>query len=337
MIELEDAIRMANPVPATQSLDLPTARTRAQAIVLADRTWQADAAARRKRGRRFAQSMLVSAMVLSLVILGSLGLTQRNSAVWAGEILDQAAAIESDPESRPDQYWRIEVHGRQVATRQQATFGLNADGYVVSVSRANYVSVGGAAPDCYDIQESTQTEVFGHPVGDFQPIPAMAFCTDTVAKDLPGGWDNPNPGWVAQLPRDTAALRVALADHAGDEPGIFRVVSNLLISGRIPADVRSSLLRVLTSVPGIRVVDESVGMDGRTGVAVGMTDDRGVNNYLLFDGETKEFIGSSYSLNGGRPEYGLSITRTVVDTLPADLVSRVCAQQTQGALTCSPR
>ncbi|QFU92702.1 CU044_5270 family protein [Amycolatopsis sp. YIM 10] len=124
--------------------------------------------------------------------------------------------------------------------------------------------------------------------------PCGDYSTPTGRTPCAASWQHPTAEWMAGLPRDPVKLeerlRADLADNDRGEVRVFDYASDLLRTGRVPADLRSALYRVLATVPGIRQTDNTATLDGRVGTALGIEDDDSRHD-IVIDPETGQFIG----------------------------------------------
>jgi RNA polymerase sigma-70 factor (ECF subfamily) len=118
-----------------------------------------------------------------------------------------------------------------------------------------------------------------------------------VAKYLAGGsWQRPTPQFMAGLPRDPAELlRRIYHDSAGHGRGrddeAFVYIRDVLRPGVVPADLRAALFGAAALIPGVRLVSDSVNLDGRHGVAVALSDHGDSRVELIFDPASGDVIG----------------------------------------------
>ncbi|WP_255684287.1 CU044_5270 family protein [Micromonospora okii] len=100
----------------------------------------------------------------------------------------------------------------------------------------------------------------------------------------------------ANLPTDPEALlrhAYAVADRE-DQPrdyGAFDFIGGALRESLLPPEVNAALYRAAAKIPGAVLVPESVDAAGRTGVAVGFTDEFGQRTEWIFDRSTYEYLG----------------------------------------------
>ena len=100
----------------------------------------------------------------------------------------------------------------------------------------------------------------------------------------------------ADLPTDPAELlQRVYADTRGQDSGpdvaAFAFLGNALRESLLPPTVTAALYRAAARIPGVVLVADSVDAEGRHGVAVGRTDDRGERLEWIFDATTFEYLG----------------------------------------------
>lgn len=145
-----------------------------------------------------------------------------------------------------------------------------------------------------------------------------------------GGWPNPTPAWVANLPRDSGKMLAALraeAKRAGDPfhgsrdaQAVMRV-GQMLDRGPVPAGVRAAIYNALAQMPGIEITEKQVNLDGRTGTAFGVPGGK-LRIDVIVDPETGEYLGQRGVLT--KKEWGVkpgtvmnhtAVTTGVVDKM----------------------
>lgn len=156
-------------------------------------------------------------------------------------------------------------------------------------------------------------------------------------------WQSPSPAFLASLPRDPTALKARLyADSAGRGSGpdaeAFVYAADLLRSGLVPADLRSSLFEVMAMIPGISLVEARV-IDGRVVVVLTVRSLFGQTQRLIVDPEGGQVVGEGEN-------YGNALTaerwvkRELVDAVPMDLQKRAqrmtCTVSEEGGPECVP-
>nr|WP_052478698.1 CU044_5270 family protein [Kibdelosporangium sp. MJ126-NF4]CEL20060.1 putative RNA polymerase sigma (70) factor [Kibdelosporangium sp. MJ126-NF4]CTQ97284.1 putative RNA polymerase sigma (70) factor [Kibdelosporangium sp. MJ126-NF4] len=93
---------------------------------------------------------------------------------------------------------------------------------------------------------------------------------------------------------------------------MFGTGVDILSRGLMPAQLRAKWYRVLAKIPGVSVIDRRTIPDGRTGIALGLDDERG-RRELIIDPATGEFIGE-HTVAGPKPENPLIKPGTVMNT-----------------------
>ena len=108
-------------------------------------------------------------------------------------------------------------------------------------------------------------------------------------------WQSPSIGFLATLPRDPDKLLTALTSS----PGIvgpeaaemaFSRLTAVLSSGIAPADLRAALYQAARKIPGVKLLDDAVNLDGTSGRAVSH-EAYGFRTELIIDPGTGRFIG----------------------------------------------
>jgi hypothetical protein len=90
----------------------------------------------------------------------------------------------------------------------------------------------------------------------------------------PAGWYNLTPQFLESLPRDPQALYELIqqeyAKTAEPSKAYFQHATHLLQSAALPADLRATLYRAMTLIPGVEITEELATVDGRKGTAIGL-------------------------------------------------------------------
>lgn len=286
----------------------------------------------------------IGAVAATLALVAGLGytnLTDFMEEARADDVLTEAAIRAVDPETRADQYWKITTGG-------QSTISGEGGVCIVEIGRVEYVAVDGTRPSWYvDEPAKLVRQVTGE--GDCAPswTEREAWTMNVSPADAPTeSWQVPTPQFLAALPRDVDALRGRLyADTAGKgrdpDSEVHVYVADVLRSGLVPADLRSALFRVLTTVPGIGVSDELT-VEGREVVVIGIEDSYGYTEELLIDPVVGEVVGERdrVEMASFRPRLELltTISREVVDEIPEDVSAiaehRECSVEPDGAVIC---
>jgi len=156
--------------------------------------------------------------------------------------------------------------------------------------------------------------------GDFFPLSKpVKVC------GAPDDWDS--PAFYQGLPRDAAQLHQWLIDttaHRGSTPsGMFHYGVQVLRAGLMPADLRADWYRALAMIDGVRVFGTVTTPDGRSGLAIGLDEQR-ERRELILDPTNGDFIGERM-VAGPEPDMSwippgtvtslVSVTTTVVDVM----------------------
>lgn len=337
-------LRAANPVPGP-------ARTAAPAV----------SSARPRRRQRVRLLVAATAGVAVLAIAASvvpLPWTHGAATPAAAAALDQAATAADimalDEAARPDQYWRISTLGTYLALGSGAPDGSagSSAAWLAKSTRTHYVSVDGARPSWFVDSPATIAEVyFGEPLeGDTSAV-AETWTTNLAPNDEAGSWQSPNPGWLAELPRETDALRHRLfqdtSGHGRSHDGeVLVYVADVLRSGLVPADLRAALFRVLETVPGVDIIRRHD--DGLVAIGRLETVD-GERQEILIDPATGAYVGDRMvqveaieepegTIPAGAIRADSRVTRTVVDDVPADVRAEAqhwtCEVTGEGGVDC---
>ena len=106
----------------------------------------------------------------------------------------------------------------------------------------------------------------------------------------PGDWYEPTPRFLAGLPTDPAELYKRLeGDNIGGRADMLPMAAGVLTADT-PAAVRASLFQALRNLPGLDLTSDTVNLDGRHGVGLGITED-GLRHEIVIDPDTGRLIG----------------------------------------------
>ncbi|WP_439656138.1 CU044_5270 family protein [Lentzea sp. HUAS TT2] len=131
---------------------------------------------------------------------------------------------------------------------------------------------------------------------------------------------DPSPEYLATLPLDPRELYRKLRAEVGGDEGLvlLRMVNDGLDTGVYPAEVRSAVYKALSNLPKLEVVDRASVIDGRTGTALGVTENE-TTEQLVIDQTTGEYLGSrtvlakdAWGLKQGQVIGTTSVTTKVV-------------------------
>ncbi|NHB84626.1 hypothetical protein G7085_08450 [Tessaracoccus sp. HDW20] len=188
-------------------------------------------------------------------------------------MLTQAAINAVDPPAEPGQFWLISTTSTGVAEYSDPDQESGECAY--KTIDLTYVSVTGESPSWF-VSSAAEVASNQQPCVDSSSLRSDTFTNDIIPNQRPASWQHPSPAFLASLPRDVTQLRERLYEdsrgHGQDAHSeVFVYVADVLRSGLVPADLRSSLFGVLKSLPGIEVSEESVDA-GRDVVVLGIGD-----------------------------------------------------------------
>ena len=128
----------------------------------------------------------------------------------------------------------------------------------------------------------------------------------TEHPEASGGWQDPDPAFVAGLPTDPRALydraRADAADYDDRDTGTFTLLTDLggSSSPYLTPDVRAALLGALALVPGVELGEPARSLFGAEGVTVRRTRE-GSRTELIIDERTGVFLGERDVAVAGNP------------------------------------
>ena len=266
----------------------------------------------RRRGRRFAIAAGVAAAVAISPVI-KFGLQPPISAAAADILIQAANSVTDGPEIHAGQYWKI-------TTQQWQSDGRRS-------THVMYVPAIGEGPKYIGILEKDE---FNQPLNSWYK--------NNQPKGYTGQWSDPTPEFIAALPKSVEEIRnmlyVDAVGHGSTLDGeVFRLATDFLRYGGFDADVRQRMLRVLATIPYVEISEESVTVDGRTGVGIRNAELVGAYDFLgkivgegglrgheiILDVTTGEIIGER-NFWMGQVTYTASRTRELVDEVPADVI-----------------
>lgn len=330
MTSIDTLLKSADPGASTPDY------TQAERSDILTRSIQQASPKHRRIGGRVAA---VAAVTLAVIGIGASNLAAPSISAHAEEILTQAAINATDPDTRPGQYWRIDTTATQTA-------GFVDEGPQAVCSRTQqrteYVSVDGTTPTWFVAETSWVAGEDADPLCLELEGETSSWTTDLAPNEFPDSWQAPSPGFLASLPRDVSQLRdrvYADSEGQGRDPDseAFVHVADMLRSGLVPADLRSSLFGVLKTLPGIDVVDEAL-IDGRTVVMLAIDDIYGQTEQLIVDPEGGQVIGERDLAADGTVGFESRTTRELVDEIPAGIRASAefesCTTDDGGSVVC---
>jgi hypothetical protein len=350
--ELDTALASLRSDVDTDAARLAGARAELMRVAAADEVPVVDPLVEAVPRRRLSWWMAAAAAIaLVAVVVLAAQLVQDGEnppPAESGDLLEQAAANTADEPVGPGQYRYVNQHGWEL-------FAVSSNNVMVSASRGEqsfrtwvphdwrddwlrrivYCDNTFSLPDNVPIDPEDQESCFSTPQEEFGPC--GAYGDSEAACTQPGRWTTPNPLFIDSLPRDPEALRSRLlTDYAafidnlpeGARTGfptlpaqrVMGYAGELLRSGLAPADLRATVYRMLAKLPGLRVTDPDVSLDGRRGVGFGIVVD-GIRREFVIEPSTGEFIGtrtvylSQDQLVPVGTEFYSSVSTAVVDEL----------------------
>lgn len=237
------------------------------------------------------------------------------SLLSASQVLNDTAdkITAKDPELKPGQYRYVEVKGSylrgfQTGTPQGVVSAPTGYTYLADVTYQTWIPedvtqewlekrVPGAAKLIGSSMPAA--EVPAYQPSDTDTGVRRGACGDFFPKSKPkkvcgDATDSAQPAFYADLPRDPDRLLAWLKDYTsqrGSSPGVmFHFGIQFLNSGIIPAGLRGPLLRAMSKIDGVKVVEEATTPDGRKGLALGLESDQERRD-LIVDPDKGEIIG----------------------------------------------
>ena len=301
---------------------------------------------------RVAVAAAAAAAVLLVPVVSLTGGGAASPAVAA--VLSKAASIgATDPVARPDQWYVITATGfhLEMSTGVDKESPTSSSSWLVSSRRTEYVAIDGSRPS-WVVETSGDTARLVAGAGDRPQRTTEAWTSNVSPRDIPSSWQVPSPAFLAALPRDVEALRATLyADTAGAgssaDGEVLVYVADVLRSGLVPADLRSSLYRVLETVPGVDVTSQSVRVGSATGVGIGRLEDvNGIRQELVVDPTTGDVVAERQiavrdvdGIPAGTVIGQTTVTRTIADTVPTSVTSVArhdhCTVSPDGRVSCT--
>lgn len=301
---------------------------------------------RRRRPRRTLalSGLAVAATVAATFAVPWLAGPGAADAAAADVLVRAADAVAAEPVARPGQFWQVRTETTQITYSYDQADRESV--YLYAGDQTQWLPVGDANTTWTD-SGSTVIRVLKGPLTLDQLRatlpPGRSTSRTEVTGRLPAGWQSPTDEWLAALPRDVERLRDKLyADtrgHGKSHDGeVLVYVADVLRSGRVPADLRAALYRVLSTVPGVRITATAVTVLGRPGIALGRLEQvDGIRQEIVIDQRTGQFVGERQTTPEGWVTEA-TVRRTLVDQVPATIRSRAevtsCRVAADGAVNC---
>lgn len=329
------ALRALDPAPIT--LMDPTARLRSEArlqqILATDPTPTSQARYRPLMRRVILASaaavLLVGGIVAADVILpGKSGATAE-----AAQVLEATAAATitaSDPVVGPGQYLKIDtkavypalggLSGPPSIWLDQA----NGQMYVPADRNGEWTWKREApTPVVFFSELAKDKAAEGNPMGKAEVLRADKGAFYGAPQIIFNGM--PLEEAIKSLPRDPGQLLDVIYEQTrglgpNAETEALITVADILRKGIIPADLRAALYKAATLIPGVSISDRQATLDGRTGVAIGISSWGGnLRQDIIVDPQTGLLIGERQVLLKTGSEFpdvpeGTAISWTAIET-----------------------
>lgn len=281
------------------------------------------------RARRLVAAAVIAGVAIAVPALRGGG---GGASAEAADLLNRAAVFaQQDPPIAPGRYWKVTT----------STHIVNCDGdwpiavgcWSFDITRVTYRSPDGGGGSAYEERYGDNARQISGPVGLGRPSSGVTVCrVPGRGRTDSGNWQRPTPAFLAGLPRDVDALRERLYDdstRSGRSPDgeVVVYVADVLRSGAVPADLRSSLFRVLATVPGVEVTSRAVpGLPSPTvGLGRSETVDGTRQEILLspggeYLGEREMELTGRFGLPAGTVTRQSQVVRAPTPGIPAELL-----------------
>ncbi|MFH8989238.1 CU044_5270 family protein [Streptomyces sp. NPDC017940] len=180
------------------------------------------------------------------------------------------------------------------AGKRDVPKGLRDDQFVYVKTKESYVSSGSDEKsritpphlrEWWQSVDGKHTEVINDPLDGFD--------NERMPPDLPLVEGDKHYRSLQKLPTDAGTMRdwlyrVASGGESADQ-NVFVLVGDLS-GGLMPPEQGAALFLAASKIPGVEMIDDVADAAGRHGVAIAREND-GERQELIFDKETKEFLG----------------------------------------------
>jgi len=148
-----------------------------------------------------------------------------------------------------------------------------------------------------------------------------------LRKPCTPSWSTPTAEFLARQPRDPGKLLAVLRTPEpvpvpqsrpplpADELAFIRI-GTALDSGLVPSDLRAALYQAARRLPGIKLLNDVVTVDGRHGRAVGYTTAQGQRLDIIISPADGTSIGSRLVEPNGDVYSATALTRQLTSTVP---------------------
>lgn len=259
---------------------------------------------------------LAAALVAAALVATTFAMPKGSATAEASEILHKAAlaADATDPVVGVDQFLLI-------ATTSTSTGFYSNDAAMQTTERRRlYVPGAPTATWFLTTEASEPNQVFGD--RDVEVTPQFQHAGGGEVKAYRGAegafggmFAFPTVDEFAAMPRDPDALlrhlyEVSTGSGSKDEAA-FRTAYDALITGLMPADLRSAMFEAVAKIPGVYLEDGAADLGGQRGVAISRRDSAQSVAQLIIEPSTGRFIGVRDVLTAGQ---GVLPTGTVTSS-----------------------
>lgn len=287
---------------------------------------------RRSRPTRIWLSSAAAAAVVAALIGGDvIGLAgwRGGATAQAAEVLNNAAQTTiktTDPVVNPGQYLKIR------STNVWSTASVQADSssyewldteksemYIPDDRNGEWVwQRSGRVPTTFFSAESKEFVR----EQNIQPRPELLRAPNGTFYGGPGPFALDMSGF----PRDPYRLlnniyKQTLGKGQSVDGEALVFIADLLRTGVVPADLRAALYKAAAMIPGVTIMEGQANLDGRTGVAIGRTEESGMaRQEIIIDPQTGQLIGERSILTEplGSIPAGTAVTWTAIETSVSD-------------------
>jgi hypothetical protein len=233
-----------------------------------------------RRWTRLAAGAAAVALIATAALIISTLVDPTPQPATAATILHEAATLiqASDPPIAPTQsrYVRTESTMRSRTERCAYTqhdideIWIPHDPQAEWLLRRDYGRI--AWDTCQDPTSSTLPRAYQQ---EYRAKHGLFAVPGAEKPDSPPSWYNPTPEFLAGLPRDPEAMFQLIKQEyksgtAEPSKAYFQHAIQLLGTAVLPADLRATMYRAMTFIPGVTVTEQFVTIDGRTGTAIGL-------------------------------------------------------------------
>ena len=242
-------------------------------------------------------SLAAATVVTALVATNLMGLGAQDSAV--ASVLHEsaeAAVRAADPVVGPEQYLRVDTTAVDAQTTSEdgsdvSYLTISTDSLFIPADRADeWVWARGASEPYETFGPASEAAAAEAPTGTAELVRAAggAFYAGEPRKGSPGAgtWPTEPHALLAAIRDETAGQGVSADDEA------LTYIIDTLARDQVPAATRSALYEAAALIPDVEIHDDRATLNGRTGVAIGRTEDRAnTRQEMIIDPSTGDFIG----------------------------------------------